>query len=80
MRENTGIDELKDTLAKDAYYLAAQLVQVRNAITIEPTPPPVIPSEETGITPPEIVPPFDAGAPYSTTVVARQQENVPPQT
>src|SRR4029077_6051408 len=82
MRENTGVDELKDTVAKDAYWIAAQLVQVRNAITIEPTPVPVLPEEPTTIAPIPIVPPFDAGASsYSTTVVAGQNptpENAPP--
>jgi hypothetical protein len=77
-RENTGVDELKNTVAKDAYWIAALMVQVRNAITIDPTPAPVLPEEPTTIPPLPIVPPFDAGT-YSTTVEARQQqpENAP---
>ena len=63
-RDNLTIDELKLNGARDAYWIAAMMVDLRNGLPIEPTP---VPTNEEP--PPEVFPPpLPAEAALVTTV------------
>jgi hypothetical protein len=55
MRADTTVDDLKTSGAQDAYWIAAQMVQLRSDLPIESTPVPTPPPEESG--PPVVIPP-----------------------